>query len=134
MTFDAPSREECTVNRVNSNTPLQALVLLNDPIFVEAARAFAQNALKEGGPAVESQIAWAFERATGRRPLPRERRVLATLHAQSLVRFQKEPAAARELLRIGDAPPLAGASPARLASMIAVTRAILNLHETITRN
>ncbi|MDX2030460.1 MAG: PSD1 and planctomycete cytochrome C domain-containing protein [Blastocatellia bacterium] len=134
MTFDAPSREECTVNRVNSNTPLQALVLLNDPIFVEAARAFAQNALKQGGPAVESQIAWAFERATGRRPLPQERRVLVSLHAQSLARFQKKPDAARELLRIGDAPPLAGASPARLASMIAVTRAILNLHETITRN
>lgn len=134
MTFDAPSREECTVNRVNSNTPLQALALLNDPIFVEAARAFAQGALKQGGPAVETQIAWAFERATGRRPLPAERRVLADLHARSLVRFQKEPDAARALLRIGDAPPLAGAPPARLASMITVTRAILNLHETITRN
>ncbi|MFN0085608.1 MAG: PSD1 and planctomycete cytochrome C domain-containing protein, partial [Blastocatellia bacterium] len=123
MTFDAPSREECTVNRVNSNTPLQALVLLNDPIFVEAARALAQEALKQGGPRVDGQIAWAFERATGRRLLPPERRVLAELHARSLARFQKEPAAARDLLRIGDAPRLARVAPARLASMTAVARA-----------
>ena len=134
MTFDAPSREECTVNRVNSNTPLQALVLLNDPIFVEAARAFAQEALRQGGGVAEAQIGWAFERATGRRPQPAERRVLLDLHAKSLAAFQQEPAAARELLRVGDAPSPAAPPPARLAAMTAVTRAILNLHETITRN
>ena len=54
LTFDAPTREECTVNRVNSNTPLQALVLLNDPIFVEAARVFAQNIVQQGGPAFDA--------------------------------------------------------------------------------
>src|SRR5262249_19369556 len=68
LTFDAPTREECTVNRVNSNTPLQALVLLNDPVFVEAARVFAQNAMKHGGATVDAQIIWAFRRALGRKP------------------------------------------------------------------
>ncbi len=132
-TFDAPSREECTVNRVNSNTPLQALVMLNDPSFVEAARVFAQNALKQGvTPA--SQIAWAFERATGRKPTAEETRVLAGLYQKSLTGFQRDPDGARELANIGDAPTLTGKSVARLAAMTTVTRAILNLHETITRN
>ena len=67
VAFDAPSREECTVNRVNSNTPLQALVLLNDPIFVEAARVFAQNTLKKGGPTLDGQIDWAFFQALDRK-------------------------------------------------------------------
>src|ERR671923_424044 len=69
LTFDAPTREECTVTRVSSNTPLQALVLLNDPIFVEAARAFAGNILRSG-----RGVDWAFETATGRAPRPDERR------------------------------------------------------------
>src|SRR5204863_5422248 len=68
--FDAPSREECTVNRVNSNTPLQALVLLNDPIYVEAAQVFAQQILQKGGRSVAQQIDWAFERAENRKPSP----------------------------------------------------------------
>ncbi|MFN0109757.1 MAG: PSD1 and planctomycete cytochrome C domain-containing protein [Blastocatellia bacterium] len=132
-TFDAPSREECTVNRVNSNTPLQALVMLNDPSFVEAARAFAQNALKQGAtPAL--QIGWAFERATGRKPVAAEARVLAELYQKSLTGFQRDADGARELANIGDAPTLKELGAARLAAMTTVTRAILNLHETITRN
>ncbi|MEO6726373.1 MAG: PSD1 and planctomycete cytochrome C domain-containing protein [Blastocatellia bacterium] len=132
--FDAPSREECTVNRVNSNTPLQALVLLNDPIFVEAARVFAQNALKQGGQSSRAQIAWAFERATGRRPNLEESRVLFDLHKKSLLRFQRDLPGARELTSIGNAPVANELNAAKLAAMTAVTRAILNLHETITRN
>ena len=133
-TFDAPSREECTVNRTNSNTPLQALVLLNDPIFVEAARVFAQNALKQGGATIESQIAWAFERATGRKPSIEEIHVLSELHQKSLAGFLREPESARELASVGDAPVISALNPAKLAAMVTVTRAILNLHETITRN
>ncbi|MBS1788977.1 MAG: PSD1 domain-containing protein [Acidobacteria bacterium] len=133
-TFDAPSREECTVNRTNSNTPLQALVLLNDPIFVEAARVFAQNALQHGGLTPTSQIAWAFERATGRKPTSEEMRVLSELHQKSLAGFLRDPKSARELASVGDAPTPKGLASAKLAAMITVTRAILNLHETITRN
>lgn len=132
-TFDAPSREECTVNRVNSNTPLQALVLLNDPIFVEAARVFAQNAMKQGATA-EAQIAWAFNRALGRRPNLEERRVLMDLHGKSLTQFQKAPASAKEFVAVGDAAMAKELPVNKLAAMATVARAILNLHETITRD
>src|SRR5262249_6262034 len=83
LTMDAPTREECTVNRVNSNTPLQALVMLNDPIFVEAARVFAKNAIASGGATFDTRVAWAFERALNRAPTLEERRVLADLYRKS---------------------------------------------------
>jgi hypothetical protein len=134
MAFDAPSREECTVNRVNSNTPLQALALLNDPIYVEAARAFACNILKYGGPTLDSQLNHAFERALSRRPSASERRVLTGLHQKSLTRFQQDPKAAREFISLGATPLPKEFSAIKAAAMATVTRAILNLHETITRN
>ena len=136
-TFDAPSREECTVNRVNSNTPLQALVLLNDPIFVESARLFAARAVNEGGATVRAQIDWAFAQATGRAPNPTEAGVLLDLHRKSRAAFAADPDGARKMIVVGEAgQPVTGrgVSPLRLAAMMTVTRAILNLHETITRN
>lgn len=131
LNFDAPSREECTVNRVNSNTPLQALDLLNDPIYVEAARYFAQNILKNGGaPAID----WAYERALGRKPAERERAVLLGLYQESLKEFRADPKAASEFIHTGEKPVDPSVKPADLAAMTTVARAILNLHETITRN
>jgi hypothetical protein len=132
--FDAPTREECTVNRVNSNTPLQALVLLNDPTYVEAARVFAQHILQKGGRGLTQQVDWAFERALSRKPAPEERRVLEDLYQKSMTRFHSVPADAAELIHAGEAPQAAGLKPADLAAMTTVARAILNLHETITRN
>jgi hypothetical protein len=133
LNFDAPSREECTVNRVNSNTPLQALDLLNDPIYVEAARYFAQNVLKSGlsGPPA---IDWAFERALSRKPVEKERQVLEGLYRESLASFRADPKAASEFIHTGEKPLDPALKPADLAAMTTVTRAILNLHETITRN
>jgi hypothetical protein len=131
LNFDAPSREECTVNRVNSNTPLQALDLLNDPIYVEAARYFAQNILKNGG--VQS-IDWAFERALSRKPSEKERAVLLGLYQESLKEFRADPKAASEFIHTGEKPVDSSLKPADLAAMTTVARAILNLHETITRN
>jgi hypothetical protein len=110
LTFDAPTREECAVNRVNSNTPLQALTLLNDPIFVEASRAFAQNILISGGTSFDARIEWAFQRALNRAPAPEEKKILETLYARNVKR--------------GD----------EVSAMSEVARTILNLHETITRN
>ena len=133
-TFDAPSREECTVNRVNSNTPLQALVLLNDPIFVEAARVFAARAVTTGGMTTSAQIDWAFTQATGRRPNGDEMGVLLDLHRRSLATFAADPTEARRLASVGEAKTTRPVPPVRLAAMMTVTRAILNLHETITRN
>jgi len=132
--FDAPSREESNVNRVNSNTPLQALDLLNDPIFVEAARAFGERILKQGGAHLSGQIEWAFREATGRRPDNDELKILTNLHDQSLASFKEDPADARKLLKVGDAPVPAKTNPAELAAMSNVARTILNLHEVITRD
>ena len=134
LAFDAPSREECTVNRVNSNTPLQGLVLLNDPIFVEAARVFAQNILKNSKASLDGQIDWAFERAVNRKPAPAEHKILAELHQKSLNHFKAAPQSAKELIRVGESPLATDVKPAELAAMTTVARAILNLHETITRN
>jgi hypothetical protein len=132
--FDASTREECTVNRVNSNTPLQALNLLNDPIFVEAARVFAQNALKKGGPTLNARITWAFMQALGRRPTPDESQILANLYQKSREDFRANPQRAVSLLEVGEAPVAKDLKPNDLAAMTLVTRAIVNLHETITRN
>ena len=129
LTFDAPTREECTINRVNSNTPLQALVLLNDPIYVEAARVFAANILNQG-----ANVEWAFLRATGRDASSEEQRILTDLYRKSLDDFRKSPADAEALIHTGESPVPAGLKPAELAAMTTVARAILNLHETITRN
>jgi hypothetical protein len=132
--FDAPSREECTVNRVNSNTPLQALVLLNDPAFVEAARVFAEHAIRNGGSTIDARIDWAFMQALDRKPTDAERRVLASLHAATLADFQANRQGAQSLIRTGEAPVERDLKPTELAAMTVLTRAILNLHETITRN
>ena len=134
LTFDAPSREECTVNRESSNTPLQALILLNDPIFVEAARMFGQNILKKGGPTLKQRIDWAFLQAVSRKPTAPERNILVDLHKKNLAEFAAQPQKAREFIRVGEAPLATEVDPTELAAMTTVARAILNLHETITRN
>ena len=135
LNFDAPTREECTVNRSTSNTPLQALDLLNDPIYVEAARVFAQNAVANGGKSVKSQLAWVFDRALNRPPTEEERAVLNRLYERSLKRFAADPDRARQFVSTGEAPlPPDLRRPASLAAMATVTRAVLNLHELITRN
>jgi hypothetical protein len=133
VTFDAPTREECTVNRTNSDTPLQALDLLNDPIYVEAARVFAGHVLKHGGESAPQRLEWAFVRALSRKPTAEERSTLADLYRKNLARFKAAPADAKQLLQVGDAP-VASDAPAELAAMTTVARVILNLHETITRN
>jgi hypothetical protein len=134
MNFDAPTREECAVSRVSSNTPLQALDLLNDPTFVEAARVFGEHILQRGGKSVDSQIEWAFQQATGRRPENDELKLLLDLHAKSLRHFKADPSGAAGYLHIGDSPAPRNVQPAELAAMSNVARVIMNLHEVITRD
>jgi hypothetical protein len=131
--FDAPTREECTVERPRSNTPLQALVLLNDPIYVEASRAFAERLLSTPGSSAE-RAHRAIRLAVQRPASAAEVSVLTTLHAQQLAKYQANRAEADKLLRVGARPVPKDVDTAELAAWTAVTRAVLNLHETITRD
>jgi len=131
--FDAPSREECTVERTRSNTPLQALVLLNDPTYVEAARVLAERALREGGPDTDARIHFACERVLSRKANPAELSLLEGLYRKHLDEYAKDEAAAKDFLSVGEKPAPEDIGSAELAAWTSVVRAILNLHETITR-
>jgi len=131
--FDAPSREEATCERPRSNLPQQALVLLNDPAFVEAAKAFAGKVLAGGGADDAARLTWAFRRATGRAPRPDEARVLLSVLQKHRTEYAAAPADAAKLLAVGDAPAAKEFPPAELAAWTNVCRVLLNLHETITR-
>ena len=132
--FDAPSREECVAERPRSNTPQQALVLLNDPTYVEAARVFAQKLMTEGGRTLAERINWAYRRILCRGAEGWEIETLVKLYKKQLADFRENKDAAGELVAVGEYPA-AGELPAvELAAWMSVTRAILNLHETITRN
>ncbi|HRK33700.1 MAG TPA: DUF1553 domain-containing protein, partial [Candidatus Hydrogenedentes bacterium] len=133
LAFDAPTREECTAERVISNTPLQALALLNDPSYVEAARVLAQRILSEGGTTTESRLQYAFRRALSRAPSTEEIQILSKLCAKHYEEYEKEPDAAAKLATVGQAPRPEQANPAELAAWTSVARTILNLHELVTR-
>jgi hypothetical protein len=134
LAFDAPTREECTVDRPRSSTPLQALVLLNDPTYVEAARVFAEHILKDGGATEPERFAWAFRRALSRDIKPEELKLLTELHDKHLKEFNADKDAAKKLLTAGEWPAAKDVDVAELAAWTSVARVILNLHETITRN
>jgi hypothetical protein len=132
IAFDATSREECTCERPRSNIPQQALVLLNDPEFVEASKAFAvktiQSAKDDAG-----RLAWAFAKATGRLPKDAESKILLALLEKHRTDFVKTPAEAAKLLAVGETAVPKDLNAAEVAAWISVCRAIINLHETMTR-
>ncbi|MFO0953328.1 MAG: DUF1553 domain-containing protein [Isosphaeraceae bacterium] len=134
MTFDAAGREACTVREVRTDTPLQALTLLNDVTFVEAARALAARALVEGGDSVELRLTRAFRLATGRTPGQAERAVLAQAFQSQLSHFRADPAAAAALLSVGESKRDPRLDPAEHAAMTSVCNLILGLDETITKD
>jgi hypothetical protein len=131
--FDAPSREECTTSRATSNTPLGALTMLNDPSFVEAARVLATRAIDEGGDSDDDRLTFAWRAALSRPPTDRERASLRRLLEAERDDYARNPSAALELRSTGLAPVPEHLEPAELAAWTVVCRAILNLHETITR-
>jgi hypothetical protein len=132
--FDAPAREECAVDRTVSNTPQQALTLLNDPAFVEAARVFAANLLENRALKTDpARLDAAFEKALLRPIKDRERpSLLALLEAQRGY-YRENPEEAAKLIKVGDSPTPTDVPPAEQAAWTSVTRVILNLGETITR-
>ena len=134
MAFDAPSREECTADRARSNTPLQSLVLLNDPSYIEAARAFAEQIIRHGGASTSERLKFAFHRAVSRDITPAETQILDRLLQGHLAEYKSDLNAASELLSVGAKPVSAEIDKTELAAWTSVARTILNLHETITRN
>ena len=132
LVFDAPNREECTADRPRSNTPLQSLVLLNDPTYVEAARTFAEHIAEQEGD-VSSKLNKAFRRALSRNADPSELQVLENLYRSQLDQFKQSPEQANELLRVGERPVGSKVDVAELAAWTSIARVVLNLHETITR-
>jgi hypothetical protein len=131
-TFDAPDRETCTVRRPRTNTPLQALVLLNDPTYVEAARKLAERMMTEAGsPADRITLAWRLTSA--RRPSSAELAVLLKVFDQQLAVYQKDKPAALKLLSVGESPHNPRLDPAELAAWSMVASMILNLDEVVTR-
>ena len=131
LAFDAPSREECVADRPKSNTPQQALTLLNDPTYIEAARAFAVRILKEGGSDMPSRLKWAYHQVLSREPHADEITLLEGVLQKQAERFKADPAAVKQLLAVGQPPGEVNAE--ELAAWTSVARILLNLHETITR-
>jgi hypothetical protein len=132
-TFDAPDREKCTARRSVTNTPLQALTLMNDPTYVEAARALAQRALLEGGKDDKSRVVYAFRLATARTPNGREVGVLRDVLDGGRRSFAADRRSAAKLIDVGESPRDRRLDPAELAAWTTVASVILNLDETITK-
>jgi hypothetical protein len=133
-TLDAPDRETCVVRRSRTNTPLQALVLMNDPTYVEAARKLAERILTEGGAKIEERIAFAFKLATARSPGEKETAILKRVFESHRERYAKDKPAAMKLLKVGESPWDEKLDAAELAAWAMVANAIMNLDEVVTRN
>lgn len=133
LTFDAPNRETCTVRRQRTNTPLMALVLMNDPTYVEAARALAERMMTAGGYLPRQRAVFGFRLATGRRPQPGELDVLLQVYEDQRLVFSEDPVAARKLLSVGESKPRSELEAMDLAAWTTVMSMILNLDETISK-
>ena len=134
LSFDAPSREECTAERSRSNTPLAALVMLNDPSQIEAARALAMRILKLQLSNLKDQFNALGKQVLSRSFNNQEQILLAKLLREHIEEFESNPSEADKLVSIGLTPVTSEIQKVELAAWISVARAVLNLHETITRN
>ncbi len=132
--FDAPDREKCTALRGTTNTPLQALVLMNDPTYIEASRVFAERDLHEAGPTSTDRIRHAFQLVMDREPSPKEDSILEGLYKKEIVHYDTDRKAAEKLISVGEMKPNPKLDPAELAAWTLVTSTILNMDETITKN
>ncbi len=133
LTFDAPNREVCAAGRARTSTPLQSLVLMNDPVYVEASRAFAARVLKEGGPNDATRLNYAWRLALARNLASGERAVLEKTLIRQRELFAADKTAAETLLKVGDFKNPDGVNPIELAVWTALANVILNLNETISQ-
>lgn len=133
MLFDSSARSVCTVRLPRTNTPLQALILMNDVQYVEAARGLATRMMQQGGATPETRIAYAFRMATSRIPTDAERSILVQAYQGLHIRFRADPEGTQKFLNQGDSPRPANLDAVELAANTAVASLILNLDETITK-
>ena len=133
-TFDAPTRESCLVRRERTNTPLQALALLNDVQSVEAARHLARRMVREGGNSSQSRISRGFRLVTARHPDDTEKAILTDLYQAHLEDFNQDPDRVKQLLSIGDSQFMEDTVTPEMAAYTMVANTLLNLSETITLN
>jgi len=133
VAFDAPGRETCIVRETRTNTPLQALDVLNDVTYVEAARAFAERMMRDFGAMPEPRLTAAFQAATARRPRPEELAILLAGFHDQLAGFRRDPRAANALVTAGESARDPRLDPCELASYTTMAQLILNLDETITK-
>jgi hypothetical protein len=131
--FDAPTRESCTVRRSRTNTPLQALNLMNDEQYIEAARHLAARIIRDGGETVSDRATYGFEIVTGRKPEAEELTILEQAYQGQLAGFQADEKAATELLSVGESPRDASLPAAEHAAWTMIGNLLLNLDETITK-
>jgi hypothetical protein len=132
VTYDAPSREFCTIRRVRTNTPLQALTSLNDPLFFDAARALAKRMVSEGGATPESRVTYGFELAVSRRPQASEIERILQFYNQQLQQYRQNPRSAVKTL--GTEASTDAAKAPELASWTMVANVLLNMDETISKD
>ena len=132
--FDAPNREQSCAARGRSNTPMQALQLMNDVQHVEAARNLAQRIIKEGGEREEARIEWAWRTVASRPPEPSETQVVVELLRLHEARFSNDPESAQKLIAFGESSPDKTILPRELASWTLVANLLLNLDEVVNKN
>jgi cytochrome c553 len=133
QTFDAPSRESCSLRRAGTNTPLQAFVTLNDPVFVEAAQALARRIVREGGEKFDARLDWAWRLALARAPREEERAAVRELFDAEKRRLLEDPAAARSLCESPLGPLPAGLDAAETGAWVVVANVLLNLDAVLVR-
>jgi hypothetical protein len=131
--FDAPDRETCQVRRARTNTPLQALVLMNDVQFVEAARKFAEQVMTDGGSDVQQRVKFSFRSVLARQPTASELAVLTKLYNDYYLEFKNDPEAAKKLLAAGESSRNESLDANELGAWTMVVHLILNLSETVTK-
>jgi hypothetical protein len=131
--FNAPSRENCTVRRERTDTPLQALVTMNDPQFVEAARVLAQKALLSSTASTGAQVDFMTERLLARRFDPQEKQIVTRSYQDYLAYYQSQPADAGKLLNTGEAPADPHIPKPKLAAMTMVANELMNLDEVLNK-
>lgn len=133
LTFDGPTREVCQLRRPRTNTPLQALLLLNDTTYAEAARKLAERIVREAGADGERRLEFGFRLVTGRLPKPTETAALRKLYDAEFAALGKNPATIKERLSVGESEVDKSLDPRELAAWTAVAGVLLNLDETVTR-